>query len=882
MGKVFRRLICFFLGAVIGVVTTFGGVATAVYYMYGNITVEDLSNGKTQELGDLNDYSLEDIVGFIMAASKSPEDYTLRDLEEKYGVNVEELLKSLLGGDFITEEKKEQGYLDDLKSISIFSLLSSDGISEFLNNVSAGAVMCFLPDDLISPEERNKLRRYTIGQLLEKDEYTGQMGLLSALRDVAFGGLFTKTFEYRDGKYVAKAGADGALNILANVKLGAIIDTFITGKSSIPEEMVEGGLASIGEMTVGEFLSELIGKSELVDRIDGLFNGMKIRELFSKDENGYSFKITNLTDNVNIGGLLGYYYDEEDGAWYKDETKTEPIKGVMKVVASFNATELYLALSSGSTTSEKIRNVILSVGDLSVGDVLETLGYELVDGYYTKGGKAIKSQFVSALANISIKDIVGEGEFTGKQIVRNFLNSISDVSDDLTIGEGVGELFGIEPDGNGGYRYIDASKGEVNFVVERLLAIEISDLIKTFNKDKIEAKEIVELLEQPLDGLKVGSLMGYQKKDGVWTDKNGKELSPALSAIAGLEFSGIFAILAEEKDPTEILKGFMPDLKIGDIVAIIFSDVTYKDGVYYKGGEPFTDGLNTVYNLHVWEAVSGIDPEGEFDLYNAVKDVLVGEVIGFHYKESVGAWCFGTKEDALKVTGAIGKIFAYTLGELLDSSSEHDAEFFIQELRKITVGDIFCSILGYAVGSNGEVTNVRGGKVNELFALFAKYGLEVGEIIDAVTGDGKLDVLDELIELFGDSFRIGDFFKSFDLAEYSKENGWTIFGKNNKAINAVLNVVVSNYLKNVKQGEGLGKFVTKEMRGLYIGDFADIIMPTKLVDGNWVDGDGKAYSKALQPVLSISLNDVMNLIDSKDMVHDGAALVFGNNTFKDY
>ena len=93
--------------------------------------------------------------------------------------------------------------VDDLKSVSLFALFSSDGILDFLNNVSVGAALCFVPEDLLSEQERDKLRRYTVGQLLEKDEYTEQMGLFSALRDVAFGGLFPTLLEYKNGKYVA-------------------------------------------------------------------------------------------------------------------------------------------------------------------------------------------------------------------------------------------------------------------------------------------------------------------------------------------------------------------------------------------------------------------------------------------------------------------------------------------------------------------------------------------------------------------------------------------------------------------------------------------------------------------------------------------------------
>ena len=86
MSKIFKRLLCALLGMIIGMVSTLGAVAATVYYTYGNLTVGDVSGNKYKDaLGDLNSFSVEDIIGLAIKGGKAPENYTFADLEKDYG-----------------------------------------------------------------------------------------------------------------------------------------------------------------------------------------------------------------------------------------------------------------------------------------------------------------------------------------------------------------------------------------------------------------------------------------------------------------------------------------------------------------------------------------------------------------------------------------------------------------------------------------------------------------------------------------------------------------------------------------------------------------------------------------------------------------------------
>ena len=175
MGKIFRRIVCFLLGMIFGITASTASIAGTVYYLYGNVTVEDVADN-VDGLGDLNKYSAEDIVGFLQKAMESPENYTLKDLEDKMGVDVVKLVNNIAGKDLIKKGGENDKYVNDLKTVSFFTLLTNQGFSKFISDLPVGALLAFIPDNLISEQERAKLRRYTVGQLISDDDIPVRKG----------------------------------------------------------------------------------------------------------------------------------------------------------------------------------------------------------------------------------------------------------------------------------------------------------------------------------------------------------------------------------------------------------------------------------------------------------------------------------------------------------------------------------------------------------------------------------------------------------------------------------------------------------------------------------------------------------------------------------
>lgn len=89
MTKIFKCVVCALLGIIIGITATFGAMTAAVYYAYGNVTVGGMTGDKYKdELGDLNKFSVEDLLGLIQKGKNNPSNYTFRDLEERYGFDL--------------------------------------------------------------------------------------------------------------------------------------------------------------------------------------------------------------------------------------------------------------------------------------------------------------------------------------------------------------------------------------------------------------------------------------------------------------------------------------------------------------------------------------------------------------------------------------------------------------------------------------------------------------------------------------------------------------------------------------------------------------------------------------------------------------------------
>lgn len=174
MSKIFKCFVCGLLGIVIGAGATFGAMAAAVYYSYGNVTVSSVigDNGYNDVLGDLKDFSIDEILGLIQKGQANPENYTFRDLELKYGFDMVALINKFGGGNdkIIADDGSNAKYVEQLKDVSPFTLLKGgDGAKKFLDNLPFGAVLSFIPSSTMFAEnERVILRRYSVGKCSKK------------------------------------------------------------------------------------------------------------------------------------------------------------------------------------------------------------------------------------------------------------------------------------------------------------------------------------------------------------------------------------------------------------------------------------------------------------------------------------------------------------------------------------------------------------------------------------------------------------------------------------------------------------------------------------------------------------------------------------------
>ena len=221
MGKIFKRIVSLLLGSILGISSILATVFTSAYYMYSELPVGGIIAGENDDtLGDLGDMSIEDIIAFLNKGTEAPENFTIADLRDKYGFDIIGLINGLGGSEPIIDPNDKQ-FLADIESLSVFKIFTEEGLSGFLSDLPVGVVLGFIPEDtLLSKAERDKLRSYSVGQLIATDEATGELGIMSAIGEVKLGGIFPSLFEDgdMDGNYTVKDG--GILNLIANVEFG--------------------------------------------------------------------------------------------------------------------------------------------------------------------------------------------------------------------------------------------------------------------------------------------------------------------------------------------------------------------------------------------------------------------------------------------------------------------------------------------------------------------------------------------------------------------------------------------------------------------------------------------------------------------------------------
>ena len=905
MSKLFKRLLCLLLGFIMGISATVGGLATSVYYLYGNMTVADVlpeDKDLQDALGDMKDMSAEDFVGLMRRWLDAPDSFDISDLESKYGFSTVDLVNKLAGGssdpddekNVIKKTEENQPYIDDLKSVSIFSLLSGKvGFKDFMADVPTGAVLAFIPSDtVLDSAQREKLRKYSLGQLISTDEVKNQPGILTALSDLTFGGILPGVFEKNGGVYTVKEGKPQALNLLANIRFGGIFDV-VTGSSDIGTELVEGGLSPIGEMKVGDFLIDLgVSKEgdELPGKLNAIFDEMQIRDLFEKDvtTNKYKFVIDRLLDRVEIGSIMGYT-KKENGTWVQksDDGETE-VNGLLGYLADLNLTDVYHAFADEGTVEQKIHNFLLVFGDLSVGDILETFKYTKDEnGVWKKpNGEPVQSELLKSLMDFTIEDVVGDkdSELTGKQIRLNVVAAISKLAgDDLTVAKGLGELFKLKFDEDGnpvkdenGY-YLDENGESVGVFKTRLFDIKFKDLAVAFGGDKIELDAIYGVFEESLGGVTLGNVLGMTYSDGSWKNKDGGEITGIVSLLYDIRFGGVFSLVKELENSKEfsfsnVIRGFLPYASMGDIIAPLLGYSKVGEGnevrYYDKNGGKIEDGLNTVLLLKLWQIAAGFDKNAEYNLKEEIKDVRLGDILnGKCDYDSLGEteWTiFGRT-----ARGNLAKFFDLTLEQLLMTKSEENTRMLEETVKNISLGSVLAFALKYEEGTGDEYGTILGKdeKINGVFDAFLKWDYIT---YANITGDGfknKELLREELNNQFGE-FMLGETFVPF-AAE--KLGDGTYNFKTLEQASGLVNILLNTSYETIfnfifSEDKDVINFIVEVLGDTTIGDVVAPAVGMKKVDDAYVlsKGEGKSLGDAISAILDTKIGRIITLLTDKN------------------
>ena len=888
-----------------GISATVGGLATSVYYLYGNMTVADVlpeDKDLQDALGDMKDMSAEDFVGLMRRWLDAPDSFDISDLESKYGFSTVDLVNKLAGGssdpddekNVIKKTEENQPYIDDLKSVSIFSLLSGKvGFKDFMADVPTGAVLAFIPSDtVLDSAQREKLRKYSLGQLISTDEVKNQPGILTALSDLTFGGILPGVFEKNGGVYTVKEGKPQALNLLANIRFGGIFDV-VTGSSDIGTELVEGGLSPIGEMKVGDFLIDLgVSKEgdELPGKLNAIFDEMQIRDLFEKDvtTNKYKFVIDRLLDRVEIGSIMGYT-KKENGTWVQKSGDEETeVNGLLGYLANLNLTDVYHAFADEGTVEQKIHNFLLVFGDLSVGDILETFKYTKDEnGVWKKpNGEPVQSELLKSLMDFTIEDVVGDkdSELTGKQIRLNVVAAISKLAgDDLTVAKGLGELFKLKFDEDGnpvkdenGY-YLDENGESVGVFKTRLFDIKFKDLAVAFGGDKIELDAIYGVFEESLGGVTLGNVLGMTYSDGSWKNKDGGEITGIVSLLYDIRFGGVFSLVKELENSKEfsfsnVIRGFLPYASMGDIIAPLLGYSKVGEGnevrYYDKNGGKIEDGLNTVLLLKLWQIAAGFDKNAEFNLKEEIKDVRLGDILnGKCDYDSLGEteWTiFGRT-----ARGNLAKFFDLTLEQLLMTKSEENTRMLEETVKNISLGSVLAFALKYEEGTGDEYGTILGKdeKINGVFDAFLKWDYIT---YANITGDGfknKELLREELNNQFGE-FMVGETFVPF-AAE--KLGDGTYNFKTLEQASGLVNILFNTSYETIfnfifSEDKDVINFIVEVLGDTTIGDVVAPVVGMKKVDDAYVlsKGEGKSLGDAISAILDTKIGRIITLLTDKN------------------
>ena len=494
-----------------------------------------------------------------------------------------------------------------------------------------------------------------------------------------------------------------------------------------------------GDMYIGELLGYNKNGEEWTDKNGAALTGFNLTLA--------KLKITDLVDASNpldlfnglyIGDILGYTYDKANDKWYSDADKTTELTGFNLKLAGITIEDLttttdplklfedmYIGELLGYTKNgdewyngeEKLTGFNLKLAGITIARLTgtknplelfndmyigELLGYTKNGDEWYNGEEKLTG-FNLRLAGITIEQLTQTKnplELFNKMYIGEILGYTHDETNDVWYDKDgttltgfnlklakitieqltttddpielfgdvyVGEILGYTKEGTVWMR----GETPITSGFELVLAdITIGELIKAQNDPLSLFGEVY-----------IGDIIGYTPANEAkteWKDQNGNAVKGFNLAIAKLKIGQI--------NGTNDMLSLFGDLQIGEMFGYTYDATSgkWKD----KGGNDVNALVNAIASIKISDTTA----EG-FDLMTTIKDVKLGDVMGYTYEN--GKW---TKDGAV-------------------------AESLIQIIAKYTIGDIqdgnFSSTLMGDIKSTVTVKDIFGGSTTPTTGIFA-------------------------------------------------------------------------------------------------------------------------------------------------------------------
>ncbi len=884
MGRVFRRVLSFLLGFIVGIGSVAGTLVGAAYWAYKKVSLEKIG-AEMDGLGDFNSMTIEQTVDTALDLFKNPQNYSIKDLEQEYNFDLKEFLGAF-GLELKDESADEKANVEALKNMNL-AYLFAGGMDNFLDSINTRVIFNFIPDSLLSNGTRARLSQYTLRELFSKDEITGRMGIFDALGQVKFGGVFP---EYFDEKYNPNAHVytyeyivNGEnqdkqwLSLLGNLNFGSLLNSFVTGDSDILTELMSGRLTDISDRPIREVFGDIGGIfsddiGEKLKQYIGIFGDASITDWFilSKDGESYSFSIENVLQKVKLGYLFGF--EEKEGEWYDGDKLAG---GVKKIIADVDVYKLYLAYEDGTLPE----TLVDEVGDLSIGTLLEEfMDYTRVENpdenatkkyiWSSDDGKPLN--ILTAFADVSVGSILGG---TGS-LMENVLNAIRESASGYSLGDFASDFMDIEQNAEG--KWVKTDGEEVLGVLGGLFSIEVNDLIM----DEFSVESFVSILKQAVGESSVGEILGYTKQGKDWYDGADK-VSEMMSFISNIKARNVLDIFLTDYTPSQIVKAIFGDATIGEVL-IAFAKFTYDEesGIFYNfKDEETVPALYTLKDVKLWELVAAFDKESAYDIFPVLYEIELGDFFG-KYVEADGTtvldgyWSLDNFmfNKPINIRGALNVILSLNVGKMCDPDLSASEVF--EPVKDITIGEITQSALGlYRVSTELGIDweSEYGVKVFDFMKVFGGIPTSIQDIIDFASGDSGEDLEAFLTNMLG-GVRIGDFIGDLLGLSYNANTGvWFSDDTSDKTyeiIEFLLNYVVINDTYAIINSKDKLATIAEMVEGLEIGHIAEPFMGIyKEIEWRRTDGDLKTILADLFGVdLSYIVTLIGDIIDGDDIL----------------